>query len=183
MNILLEMFISFFKIGAFTLGGGYAMLPIIQKEVVDKKKWIDEIEFLDMVAISQSAPGPLAVNISAFVGKKIKGIAGLIVATLGSVLPSFIIIILVASVFLGIENNPIVQRVFQGIRPAVVALIAVPVITMGKTAKGNKKNFIIPLLAASLVAVFKITPIYIILGAAVIGLIDVIINKDKNKND
>lgn len=183
MNILLEMFISFFKIGAFTLGGGYAMLPIIQKEVVDKKKWIDEIEFLDMVAISQSAPGPLAVNISAFVGKKIKGIAGLIVATLGSVLPSFIIIILVASVFLGIENNPIVQRVFQGIRPAVVALIAVPVITMGKTAKVNKKNFIIPLLAAILVAVFKITPIYIILGAAVIGLIDVIINKDKNKND
>ena len=74
MNILLEMFISFFKIGAFTLGGGYAMLPIIQKEVVEKKKWIGETEFLNMVAISQSAPGPLAVNISAFVGKKIKGI-------------------------------------------------------------------------------------------------------------
>lgn len=177
MKILMDMFITFFKIGAFTLGGGYAMLPIIQKEVVKKKKWIGETEFLDMVAISQSAPGPLAVNISVFVGQKMKGLMGLITSTLGAILPSFIIIILVASVFLGIENSPVVQRVFQGIRPAVVALIAVPVISMGKTAKVNKKNFIIPLLAAVLVAVFKITPIYVILGAAAIGVIDVLRRK------
>lgn len=177
MKILMDMFITFFKIGAFTLGGGYAMLPIIQKEVVKKKKWIGETEFLDMVAISQSAPGPLAVNISAFVGQKMKGLMGLITSTLGAILPSFIIIILVASVFLGIENSPVVQRVFQGIRPAVVALIAVPVISMGKTAKVNKKNFIIPLLAAVLVAVFKITPIYVILGAAAIGVIDILRRK------
>ncbi|MDU5721303.1 chromate transporter [Clostridium butyricum] len=177
MKILMDMFITFFKIGAFTLGGGYAMLPIIQKEVVKKKKWIGETEFLDMVAISQSAPGPLAVNISAFVGQKMKGLMGLITSTLGAILPSFIIIILVAAVFLGIENSPVVQRVFQGIRPAVVALIAVPVISMGKTAKVNKKNFIIPLLAAVLVAVFKITPIYVILGAAAIGVIDVLRRK------
>ncbi|EMU55434.1 MULTISPECIES: chromate transporter [Clostridium] len=177
MKILMDMFITFFKIGAFTLGGGYAMLPIIQKEVVEKKKWIGETEFLDMVAISQSAPGPLAVNISAFVGQKMKGLVGLITSTLGAILPSFIIIILVASVFLGIENSPVVQRVFQGIRPAVVALIAVPVISMGKTAKVNKKNFIIPLLAAVLVAIFKITPIYVILGAAAIGVIDVLRRK------
>lgn len=177
MKILIDMFITFFKIGAFTLGGGYAMLPIIQKEVVEKKKWIGETEFLDMVAISQSAPGPLAVNISAFVGQKMKGLMGLITSTLGAILPSFIIIILVASVFLGIENSPVVQRVFQGIRPAVVALIAVPVISMGKTAKVNKKNFIIPLSAAVLVAVFKITPIYVILGAAAIGILDVLRRK------
>lgn len=177
MKILMDMFITFFKIGAFTLGGGYAMLPIIQKEVVEKKKWIGETEFLDMVAISQSAPGPLAVNISAFVGQKMKGLMGLITSTLGAILPSFIIIILVASVFLGIENSPVVQRVFQGIRPAVVALIAVPVISMGKTAKVNKKNFIIPLSAAVLVAVFKITPIYAILGAAAIGILDVLRRK------
>ena len=177
MKILMDMFITFFKIGAFTLGGGYAMLPIIQKEVVEKKKWIGETEFLDMVAISQSAPGPLAVNISAFVGQKMKGLMGLITSTLGAILPSFIIIILVASVFLGIENSPVVQRVSQGIRPAVVALIAVPVISMGKTAKVNKKNFIIPLSAAVLVAVFKITPIYVILGAAAIGILDVLRRK------
>ncbi len=106
-----------------------------------------------------------------------KGLVGLITSTLGAILPSFIIIILVASVFLGIENSPVVQRVFQGIRPAVVALIAVPVISMGKTAKVNKKNFIIPLLAAVLVAIFKITPIYVILGAAAIGVIDVLRRK------
>lgn len=177
MKILIDMFITFFKIGAFTLGGGYAMLPIIKKEVVEKKKWISETEFLDMVAISQSAPGPLAVNISAFVGQKMKGLIGLVASTLGSILPSFIIIILVASVFLGIENSPVVQRVFQGIRPAVVALIAVPVISMGKTANVNKKNFIIPLLAAILVAIFKITPIYVILGASLIGILDVLRRK------
>ncbi|MGN0144775.1 MAG: chromate transporter [Clostridium sp.] len=177
MKKLFDMFITFFKIGAFTLGGGYAMLPIIQKEVVEKKKWIDETEFLDMVAISQSAPGPLAVNISAFVGQKMKGIIGLIISTLGAILPSVIIIILIASVFIGIENSPIVQRIFQGIRPAVVALIAVPVISMGKTANVNKRNFIIPLLAVILVAFFNVTPIYVILGAAVIGILDVVRRK------
>ena len=177
MKKLFDMFITFFKIGAFTLGGGYAMLPIIQKEVVEKKKWIDETEFLDMVAISQSAPGPLAVNISAFVGQKMKGIMGLIISTLGAILPSVIIIILIASVFIGIENSPIVQRIFQGIRPAVVALIAVPVISMGKTANVNKRNFIIPLLAVILVAFFNVTPIYVILGAAVIGILDVVRRK------
>ena len=95
MKILLELFVSFFKIGAFTLGGGFAMIPIIQKEIVEDKKWIKEDEFLDMVALSQSAPGPIAVNISAFVGKKVQGVKGLIVASLGAILPSFIIIILV----------------------------------------------------------------------------------------
>ncbi|NME83357.1 chromate transporter [Clostridium sp. SM-530-WT-3G] len=180
MKILLELFVSFFKIGAFTLGGGFAMIPIIQKEIVEDKKWIKEDEFLDMVALSQSAPGPIAVNISAFVGKKVQGVKGLIVASLGAILPSFIIIILVASIFLNIENNSIVQRVFKGIRPAVVALIAVPVINLSKTAKINKKNFIIPVLAAVLVAGFNVTPILIVLGAIAIGIVDIMIHKDKN---
>ncbi|HCW54499.1 MAG TPA: chromate transporter [Clostridium sp.] len=180
MKILLELFISFFKIGAFTLGGGFAMIPIIQKEIVDDKKWIAEDEFLDMVALSQSAPGPIAVNISAFVGKKVLGVKGLIVAALGAILPSFIIIILVASIFLNIENNSIVLRVFKGIRPAVVALIAVPVINLSKTANVNKKNIIIPILAAVLVAGFNVTPILIVLGGIAIGIVDVMIHKDKN---
>lgn len=180
MKVLGEIFISFFKIGLFTLGGGYAMLPLIQKEVVEKKKWIDEKEFLDMVSVSQSAPGPLAVNISVFVGYRISGIKGLISAVLGATLPSFIIIILIASVFIGIENNPIIERIFKGIRPAVVALIAVPVLTMGKTANVNRRNIIIPVLAIILVAGFKITPIYVILGAIIIGIVEI---KRRNKND
>lgn len=177
MNLLLEMFISFFKIGAFTIGGGYAMLPLIQKEVVENKKWIGEEEFLDMVAISQSAPGPIAVNLSVFVGNKIKGIRGLLATVLGATLPSFLIIILVASVFIGIEKHPIVARVFMGIRPAVVALIAAPVIKMAKTAKMDRKNFYIPLSAVILVGFLGVTPIYVIIGFILFGIISTYIRR------
>ena len=177
MKLLIEMFLSFFKIGAFTIGGGYAMLPLIQKEVVDNKKWIAEEDFFDMVGISQSAPGPIAVNISVFVGNKMLGWKGIIATVLGAVLPSFIIIILVASVFIGIERNPIVERVFQGIRPAVVALIAAPVIRMGKTARVNRKNFIIPLGAVILVGFLGITPIYVIIGVLLIGIASVYLKR------
>ncbi|HSP46555.1 MAG TPA: chromate transporter [Clostridiaceae bacterium] len=177
MKLLIEMFLSFFKIGAFTIGGGYAMLPLIQKEVVDNKKWIAEEDFFDMVGISQSAPGPIAVNISVFVGNKMLGWKGIIATVLGAVMPSFIIIILVASVFIGIERNPIVERVFQGIRPAVVALIAAPVIRMGKTARVNRKNFIIPLGAVILVGFLGITPIYVIIGVLLIGIASVYLKR------
>lgn len=171
------MFISFFKIGAFTIGGGYAMLPLIQKEVVENKKWINEEEFLDMVAISQSAPGPIAVNISVFVGNKIKGLRGLIATVLGATLPSFLIIILVASVFIGIEKHPVVARIFMGIRPAVVALIAAPVIKMAKTAKMNSRNFYIPLAAVILVGFLGVTPIYVIIGFILFGIISTYIGR------
>ncbi len=171
------MFISFFKIGAFTIGGGYAMLPLIQKEVVENKKWIGEEEFLDMVAISQSAPGPIAVNLSVFVGNKIKGVRGLLATVLGATLPSFLIIILVASVFIGIEKHPIVARVFMGIRPAVVALIAAPVIKMAKTAKMDRKNFYIPLSAVILVGILGVTPIYVIIGFILFGIISTYIRR------
>lgn len=177
MKLLLEMFISFFKIGAFTIGGGYAMLPLIQKEVVENKKWINEEEFLDMVAISQSAPGPIAVNISVFVGNKIKGLRGLIATVLGATLPSFLIIILVASVFIGIEKHPVVARIFMGIRPAVVALIAAPVIKMAKTAKMNSRNFYIPLAAVIFVGFLGVTPIYVIIGFILFGIISTYIGR------
>lgn len=174
------MFISFFKIGAFTIGGGYAMLPLIQREVVKNKKWIEEDDFLDMVVVSQSAPGPLAVNISVFTGYKVKGIPGLIATVLGATLPSFLIIILVASIFIGIESNPIVESIFKGIRPAVVALIAVPVIKLGKSAKVNKKNFILPATVAVLVAFLRVNPIYVILTLIALGVIVVFARRGKN---
>jgi chromate transporter len=180
MKLLFEMFVSFFKIGAFTIGGGYAMLPLIQREVVTKKKWIKEEDFLDMVVVSQSAPGPLAVNISVFTGYKLMGIPGIFFTVLGATLPSFIIIILVASVFIGIESNPIVERIFSGIRPAVVALIAVPVINLSKAAKVNRKNFILPAAVAILVAFLQVNPIYIILSLMVIGVGAVLVRRSKN---
>ena len=119
-----QIFISFFKIGSFTLGGGYAMIPLIQQEVVDKKGWLKESEFVEMMAIAQSAPGPIALNTAIFVGYKARGIKGVIFSSLGTILPSFIVILLIAIIFTDFKNNPGVERVFKGIRPAVVALIA-----------------------------------------------------------
>ena len=121
-----QIFISFFKIGSFTLGGGYAMIPLIQQEVVDKKGWLKENEFVEMMAIAQSAPGPIALNTAIFVGYKARGIKGVIFSSLGTILPSFIVILLIAIIFTDFKNNPGVERVFKGIRPAVVALIAFP---------------------------------------------------------
>lgn len=170
MKKYFEMFICFFKIGTFTIGGGYAMLPLIEKEVVDKKKWIEKQEYLDMLALAQSSPGPVAVNTSVFVGYKIAGIPGVVTTTLGSVLPSFIIILVVASIFVGIKDSLIVQRMFKGIRPAVVALIAAPVINMSKNAKINRKSIIIPISVALIVAFAKVTPVIIIIIAAIGGI-------------
>jgi chromate transporter len=166
-----EMFYSFFKIGAFTIGGGYAMIPLIEKEVVDKKQWINREDFLDMLALAQSAPGPIAINTAVFVGYKMAGIPGMIFTVLGSVLPSFLIILIIAAFFTGIKDNPAVERAFKGIRPAVVALIAAPVIRLGKAAKINKKTIVIPIVVTLLVAFLKVTAVYIIIAAAVLGIV------------
>lgn len=166
----LEIFVSFFKIGAFTIGGGYAMLPIIQKEVVEKKKWIDEDSFLNMLALSQSSPGPIAINISIFCGLHIGKLA-VIFTLLGTFLPSFIIILLVAIVFTGIEHHEITIKVFNGIRPAVVALILAPLIKMSKSAGVNIRNFWIPISAALLVSFANISPVYMILLALIVAIL------------
>ncbi len=129
--MLFDMFKTFFKVGAFTIGGGYAMIPIIQKEIVDNKRWVEEDEFLDTIAIAQGSPGPIAVNVSIFVGYKLKGFKGALACALGTVLPSFLIILLIATVFFQFRNNPIIEKVFLGIRPAVVALIASAVYKIG----------------------------------------------------
>lgn len=171
MKKYMEMFTAFFKIGAFTIGGGYAMLPLIEKEVVERKRWIEREEYLDMIALAQSAPGPIAVNTSVFVGYKVGGGLGVIATALGSVLPSFLIILIIASFFVGIKDNAIVERAFKGIRPAVVALIAAPVINMSKSAKINRKTVIIPIAVALLVAFVDITPIIIIIVSALGGIL------------
>lgn len=168
MNKYLEIFTCFAKIGAFTIGGGYAMVPVIQKEVVDKKKWIEEQEFLDILAISQSAPGLLAVNISIFLGYKLKGVKGSIVATLGSITPPFLIILAIAMFFAGYQDNPTVIKIFKGIRPVVVALIAVPVINMAKKSKLNIYTGTLALCTMLLIVFAKVSPIYILFVAGII---------------
>ncbi|MHC1779419.1 MAG: chromate transporter [Bacteroidales bacterium] len=170
MNIYVEIFTSFAKIGAFTIGGGYAMIPLIQKEVVERRGWVKEEEFLDYLAISQSAPGILAINISIFIGEKLKGVKGSVVAALGSALPSFVMILLIALFFQGYRDNEVVNKIFMGIRPAVVALIAVPFLTLSKSAITNRYTAIIPVVAIVLIAFLGVSPIWLILSGALLGL-------------
>lgn len=168
---LWRIFTSFFKIGAFTFGGGWAMISIIEREVVDKYHWIERDDFLDLLAIAQSLPGILAVNIATAVGDKLRGTKGSVIASLGSTLPSFLIILAIA-IFLTpdmIKNNRVISSIFMGIRPAVVALIIAPVLTSAKAAKLTWKTVWIPLVVALLISIdmgIISSPIlYIVLGA------------------
>lgn len=170
---------TFCKIGAFTLGGGYAMIPIIQEEVVTRRRWIAEDEFLDLLALAQSAPGILAANTAIFIGYKLRGLPGAVIATLGAALPSFIIILLIAIVFTDYRNNPTVEAVFKGIRPAVVALIAAPLIKMTKSARITWKTAAIPIATALLIWLAGLSPIWIISAAILTGIIIAALQKQK----
>ncbi len=158
------------KIGTFTLGGGYAMLPLIQREVVDRKKWIDEEEFLNMIALAQAAPGLIAVNSAIFIGWRIGGWKGVCGAVLGAVLPSFLIILAIAMVFSEWKELPAVEAAFKGIRPAVVALIAAPLFKMAKAAKISWLTSLIPIAAALLIWLGHVNPVWVILATIVITL-------------
>lgn len=171
MNLYWQIFWTFTKIGAFTFGGGYAMLPLIEKEVVGKKKWISATEFIDRIAIAQSLPGVFAVNISILTGYQLKGSKGSTVAVLGAILPSFVIILLIALFFRHFNENVYVMKMFQAIRPAVIALIAVPVFSTAKEVGINIRTVIIPVASAFLIWFWGISPIYIVLAAVIGGLI------------
>lgn len=169
-NIYSQLFMSFMRIGAFTFGGGWAMISLIEREVVDKKKWIPREEFLDLLAVSQSLPGILAVNISVAVGDRLRGMRGSAAAALGTIMPCFLIILAIA-VFLTpdlIQNNKVISSIFRGIRPAVVALIIAPVITTAKSARITWKTVWIPvgvaLIIWSKLPVISNPILYIIIG-------------------
>ncbi|MBQ5853747.1 MAG: chromate transporter, partial [Rikenellaceae bacterium] len=132
MRELLTMFGSFFKIGLFTFGGGYAMVPIIQREVIDHRGWIDRDEFVELLTLAQSAPGPIALNTSVFVGYKMRGYAGALAALLGVVVPAFTVILIVAIYFAQFRENVYVNAAFKGMRPAVVALIVSPIVSLSR---------------------------------------------------
>lgn len=152
-KLYIKLFLSFFKIGAFTFGGGWAMISIIEKEIVNKNNWISREDFIDLLAIAQAMPGILAVNIAVVIGDRLRGVRGSLCAALGTILPSFFMILAIA-IFLTpdvIKNNPTLNAIFKGIRPAVVALIIAPVITTAKAAKINYKTVIIPMATALLI--------------------------------
>ena len=170
-RIYWQMFITFVRIGAFTIGGGYAMIPLIQREVVQVRKWMSPKEFIDMLALAQSAPGVIAINTAIFIGYKLKGVRGSIVTALGCALPSFVIILLIAMVFTNFKGNPVVERIFKGIRPAVVALIAAPLYNMAKAAGVTWKTIFIPLIAALLIWGLNISPVWVVVAAIAGGII------------
>ena len=171
VNIYWETFRTFFKIGMFTLGGGYAMIPIIEEEVVNRHRWVDKEEMLDLIAIAQSCPGVFAINISIFVGYKLKKVRGAIATALGTALPSFLIILAIAMFFHQFEDNRYIAAMFRGIRPAVVALIAVPTFNLGKSAQLNRFTVWIPVVSALLIWLLGVSPIWVIILAGLGGYI------------
>ena len=168
MQRLTTIFVSFLKIGMFTFVGGYAMLPLIERELITKRKWIEQKEFLDLLTLAQSVPGPIAVNTSVFVGYKVRGLRGAAAALLGTVTPSFVIILAIAIFFAGIRQNPVVDAAFKGMRPAVVALIIGPVLTL---SRGMHWTMLV-VIAASALAIWWLdwSPIWILAAAAALGI-------------
>ena len=176
-----ELFTTFFKVGTFTIGGGYAMIPLIQREVVDRRQWLSETEMLDAIALSQTMPGILAANIASIVGQKLRGVKGALVAVAGNILMPIIFIILIAVFFRQFKDIPTVQHIFMGLRPAVVALIAAPVFTLWKAACKNPSsdskpplcisifNFLIPIISCLLIWLLGVSPVLIVLAAILLG--------------
>ena len=165
---LWQIFAVFAKIGAFTIGGGYAMIPIIQNEMA-RRGWISEEELPDIVALSQSAPGVMAVNISIFAGYRMRGVKGSIAATLGSITPSFLFILAIAMLFTTFKDNPWVEKAFKGIRPVVISLIAVPMVKMARKCCKTWWAWLLAVAALVLVAFLNVSPIYILLCVIVVS--------------
>lgn len=165
----INLFLIFLRIGLFTFGGGYAMIPAIEADIVDKHRWMERKDFIDLLAMAQTCPGAMAVNISVFVGYKLRKLPGAIAATLGVALPSFLIILIVAMFFHRFQDNEVVKSIFNGIRPAVVALIAAPVFSMARAARIGWTNFWIPVVCALLIYLLNVNPIYVLVAAGMCG--------------
>ena len=167
-NFYKKSFKTFLKIGAFTLGGGYAMIPVIEAEVVERHKWLSREEFADIIAVAQSCPGALAINMSVFIGYRLRRLPVAVCTCLATALPSFLIILLIALFFHRFQDVPWVAAMFRGIRPAVVALIAVPTFNLSKNAKIGMSNCWIPVVSTIAIWALHVNPVFIIL-AAIIG--------------
>lgn len=180
-KVLLQLFLTFLKIGAFTFGGGYAMIPLITHEAVIKHKWIEEKDILDVVAIAESTPGPIAVNSATFVGYRVGGFLGAALATTGVVLPSFIIIFIIAAVLRQFRELKYVSCAFMGIRAGVLALIIKALISMYKQCPKGVFSYIIMGASFILAAVFNVNVLIIILGCAAAGIIRAAVQKRRDR--
>lgn len=166
-----ELFVSFWKIGAFTIGGGYVMIPIMEREVVDRRGWLSREEFMDYMSLSQAMPGVFAVNMATVIGRRLAGFRGVLCAVVGNVLMPIVLILLLAMFFHFFRDNVVVERIFMGLRPAVVALIAAPVFRMAKSARVTWANCWIPVVAALLIWLLGVSPVWVIVVAIAGGLL------------
>lgn len=182
MHKNLELFLTFMKIGAFTFGGGYAMIPLIQKEVCENKKWLNEKEISDIVAISESTPGPIAINAATFVGYKTSGFLGACMATIGVVLPSFLIISLISLILTQFQNIRAVKYAFMGISAAVLALILKALWMMFNSVKKKPFSYVIMGLSLVLTAFLKIDAVFVIIGCGLFGLLWSLLNRKEQNN-
>lgn len=178
-----QLFWTYLKIGTFTIGGGYVMLSMIEREIVDRKGWIDREEFMNMIALAQAAPGLIAVNSAIFIGWRIGGLRGVIATVLGAVLPSFLIILAIAMLFQDYKDYPAVEAIFKGIRPAVVALIAAPLCRMAKNAKITWTTALIPIAGALLIWLAGLSPIWIIFVTVLATLLYTYLTAKRSNNN
>jgi len=171
MGKLFQIFLTFFKIGAFTFGGGYAMIPLIQREASEKQGWVSDEDILEIVAIAESTPGPIAINAATFVGYRAAGYLGAVFATLGVVLPSFVVILVISGVLRQFQENVYIQYAFRGIRAGVLALVLKALWGMYKKAKKNAASYVVMAAAFLLVAFIKVPVLPVLVGCAVFGLV------------
>ena len=166
-----KLFVSFWKIGAFTIGGGYVMIPLMEQEIVDRRKWLSREEFLDYLSLSQAMPGVFAVNMATCIGRRLGGFRGVVAAVAGNIMMPVALILMLAVFFRYFRDNLVVESIFMGLRPAVVALIAAPVFRMAKSAKVCWSNCWIPVVAALLIWLLGVSPVWVILAAIAGGLL------------
>jgi len=172
--MLIQLFLEFFKVGLFTFGGGYAMIPLIQKDIVEGHRWLNMEQFADIIAIAEMTPGPIAINSATFVGYKVAKFWGALVSTIGVILPSFLVIWAIASVFISFQDNPIVQAAFRGLRPAVLGMIIVAALSVASVSNITTTGFKSVLVVLGVimgVAVFNIHPILVFILAGLIGVL------------
>lgn len=180
-SILKALFISFLKIGAFTFGGGYAMIPLIKREIVEEKKWLNDEEMLDIVAVAESTPGPLAVNAATFVGCRVAGTEGALAATTGVVLPAFVIMIVISKILSWVEQAQVVKFAFNGIRAGVLVLIVSALLSLFRQSKKEAFNYIVMFAAFIAAAFFHVSTILILICCAVLGYVRLLCRKEEAK--
>ncbi|MBR4073611.1 MAG: chromate transporter [Clostridia bacterium] len=181
-NRILKLLFTFLKIGAFTFGGGYAMIPVIQREIVDKHKWITEDDILDIIAIAESTPGPIAINSATFVGYRVAGVLGSAVATFGVVFPAFMLIYIISFFLRQFEDLQVIKYAFAGIRAGVLSLLINALISMGKKCPKNILSYIVVVASFALVALFDVNVLFVIIGCAVTGVVWSVAARKGGKN-